>query len=75
MARKYKAKINRDICIGSASCVAVAPKSFVLDNENKSHLLPTDNETSDEDLLAAAQACPVDAIEIFDENGVKTWPK
>jgi ferredoxin len=75
MARKYTAKINRDLCIGAASCVAIAPKSWALDNENKAALLPTDNETSDEELLASAQACPVDAIEVFDENGVKIWPK
>ena len=75
MARKYTAKINRDLCIGAASCIAIAPKSWALDNENKAYLLPTDNETSDEDILASAQACPVDAIEIYDENEVLVWPK
>ncbi len=31
----YKVKVDRDLCIGAASCVAVAPKTFELDNEGK----------------------------------------
>lgn len=71
----YKVKLLRDVCIGAASCVAIAPKAFILDNEGKVAQLPTLSTVGDQDLLAAAQSCPVDAIIIEDEQGNKIWPK
>ena len=46
----YKIKVDRDLCIGAASCIAVAPKVYELDNEGKAVILKKDgskNETSD----------------------------
>lgn len=71
---KYKIKVIRDLCIGAASCVAIAPKVFELDNEAKAIILD-ENGNTDEDILAAAQSCPVNAIIIEDENGNQVWPK
>lgn len=71
---KYrKVVIDRDTCIGAASCVAVGPGSFQLDAENKAYLVDPD-KYDDETLLLAAQSCPVNAISVFDENGKKIWP-
>lgn len=72
---KYKVKLRRDICIGAASCVAMAPKAFSLDNEGKVKEEATINDVADDVILAAAQSCPVDAIVIEDENGNQIWPK
>ena len=58
---KYKIKVLRDICIGAASCVAIAPKVFQLDNEAKAIILDENGET-DDTILASAQSCPVNAI-------------
>jgi len=33
--RKLKVWVDRDLCIGAATCIAVAPKTFVLDSEAK----------------------------------------
>ena len=71
---KYKIKVLRDICIGAASCVAIAPKVFQLDNEAKAIILDENGET-DDTILASAQSCPVNAINIEDENGNQIWPK
>lgn len=71
----YKVKLVRDICIGAASCVAVSPKAFALDDQGKVITVGTLPEVSDAQLLSAAQSCPVDAIIIEDENGNKIWPK
>lgn len=71
---KYKIKILRDACIGAASCVAISPKVFQLDNEAKVYIVDAQAD-SDENILAAAQSCPVNAIIIEDENGKQIWPK
>lgn len=71
---KYKIKVLRDLCIGAASCVAISPKVFQLDNEAKAIILDP-NEDTDENILAAAQSCPVNAIIIQDKNGKQIWPK
>lgn len=71
---KYRVEINRDICIGAASCVAIAGNSFKLDDKNK--VLIVESEWDNDDLiLAAAQSCPVFAIKIFDkESGKQIFP-
>lgn len=71
---KYKIKIDRDLCIGAATCVAVAPKAFALDNEAKAILLPTANEETDQTILDAAKSCPVAAIIVTDETGKQVYP-
>lgn len=67
-------KIDRNLCIGAASCVAVAPKAFNLDNEAKAIFLPTAEEESAQAILDAAKACPVAAIVIHDESGKQIFP-
>ncbi|MBI4120598.1 MAG: ferredoxin [Parcubacteria group bacterium] len=81
--------VNRDLCIGAASCVAVAPSTFELDQENKAVLIrkkggPSSEETKredladdnidDETLLLAAQSCPTQAIILYDEEGKQIYP-
>lgn len=72
---KYKVKIIRDKCIGAASCVGIAPKTFKLDEENIAVLISEDGDTP-ENILLGAQSCPTNAIEIYDtETKEKVWPK
>lgn len=70
----YKVTVDRKLCIGAATCVAVAPKAFALDNEAKAIILPTINEESDQTILDAAKSCPVAAIIITDETGKQIYP-
>lgn len=71
---KYKVTVKRDLCIGAASCVAISPKVFQLDGENKAIIL--DGATDEEaNILMAAQSCPTKAIIIENaETGEKIWP-
>lgn len=71
---KTTVTVDRNLCIGAASCVAVAPKTFALDNEAKAIFLPTANEDTPENILDSAKACPVAAIIIHDENGKQIFP-
>jgi len=65
---KYsKIVIDRDLCIGAASCIAVAGSTFELDNENKVIVLDA-NIVDDETLLMAAESCPTKAILLYDEG-------
>lgn len=67
-------RIDRDLCIGAATCVAIAPKAWELDNEAKAIILDTVDQETDETLLEAAKGCPVLAIFITDENGKQLFP-
>lgn len=68
-----KIYVNRDICIGAAPCVAVAPEVFALDKENKSTVI-NEKGADDETILLAAKSCPVKAIFLYDENGRQIYP-
>lgn len=72
---KYVVKVDRDLCIGAATCVAVALKAFALDKEAKAVILETADEELPETIIEAAKSCPTAAIMIEDENGNKVWPK
>lgn len=75
-AGKYQVKVIAEKCIGAASCVAVAPKAFQLNDQQIAQVLPTISQESDENLLLAAQSCPTMAIEVVDtETGQTVWPK
>lgn len=72
--RKLTMRIDRNLCIGAATCVAIAPKAWALDNEAKAIILDTAEAETDETLLEAAKGCPVMAIFITDENGKQLFP-
>jgi len=71
---KLKIVVDRNLCIGAATCIAVAPKAFQLDNEAKAIILPTSGEETDQTLLDAAKSCPVAAIILSDETGAQVYP-
>lgn len=71
---KYKVEVIRDKCISAASCVAIAPKVFQLDEEGIAIVLSQDGEEDDIKLLAA-QSCPTAAIIVTNiETGEQVWP-
>lgn len=68
-----KIEVRRDLCIGAASCVVVAPKVFKLDEENKAIIIDSKG-ADDETILLAARSCPVQAIILYDEKGNQIYP-
>lgn len=81
--------IDRDKCIGAASCVAVYPDVFEIDAEGKAVLKLKDGSATsantditaldvssvdDDTLMLAAQSCPTAAIILYDENGTQVYP-
>ncbi len=70
---KYKIKDLRTQCIGAASCVAVSPNTFKLDQENKAVIQEGGSDTPD-NILMAAQSCPTKAIVVIDtETGQQIY--
>lgn len=72
--RKLTMRIDRNLCIGAATCIAIAPKAWALDDEAKAIILDTSDQETDDTLLEAAKGCPVMAIFITDENGKQLYP-
>ena len=66
--------VDRSACIGAQSCVVVAPGVFQMDDGNLAYVVDPDSEGED-NILLAAQACPVLAIHLNDENGKKLFPE
>lgn len=72
---KYQVKVDTEKCIGAASCVAVAVKTFKLNQENKAEIINQDGD-ADEAKMLAAQSCPTGAIEVVEvATGQKIWPR
>lgn len=83
-------KIDRDVCIGAASCVAVYPDVFELDSESKAVFQVKDggntsgpidvtlldvSAVDDDTLMLAAQSCPTGAIFLYDDSGAQVFPQ
>ncbi len=71
---RYQVKVLREKCIGAGTCVELAEKTFQLDEKNIAVIIDP-HGNSDEEKLLAAQACPVGAIVVVDqETGEQIWP-
>lgn len=67
--------LDRDLCIGSGSCVAVAPAVFELDSMVQVAFVPEDDQpVARELLIEACQVCPVNAITLLDAAGDHLCP-
>ena len=66
-------RIDRGLCVGFGDCIEAAPLAFRLDGENV--VVFTEPERVDrERLVAACDACPVDALTAWDEAGAQLAP-
>lgn len=71
--------VDQDVCIGAASCVALAAKTFGLNSDGKVFILneqeqavtaqTTDAMDVRETIIEAARSCPVVAITLFEDSG------
>lgn len=72
--RNLKFHVDKDLCIGAATCVAIAPNTFLLDSEAKAIILDTAEADTDETIIDAARGCPTAAIIVEDTSGNKIFP-
>ncbi len=81
-----RVRVDRELCIGAASCIALLPEVFELDDEGKAVIKAlagskSSNWTDYKDLsadaqmiLEAARSCPTSAIIIEDDDGKQIYP-
>ena len=68
-----RVRIDRSLCVGFGDCIEGAPEAFVLDDEGLA-VFKAPEAVERKHLLAACDACPVDAITVWDENGAQVVP-
>ncbi len=74
MVKKISASVDHDICIGNAMCTSIAPNAFTLSDDRRS-VPTTPNADSVEQIIEAAENCPVAAISItYTDTGQKLFP-
>ncbi|MEI6462973.1 MAG: ferredoxin [bacterium] len=73
--KNVKVKIDSLTCIGAASCIAIAPETFALDNKNIAYVIEHTEFDDLDTVLAAAMSCPVFAITVMDENDKQLYPE
>ena len=67
-------EVDRELCIGAATCVTLLPEVFELDAENKAIVRPAPGAKY-EDILNAAKSCPVLAIYLYNQQGQRIYPE
>ena len=68
-----RVRIDRSLCVGFGDCIAEAPAAFRLDDEGVV-VFAAPHQVDRERLLQACDACPVDALTVFDEEGRQIVP-
>lgn len=69
-----RVRVNLDLCVGTGSCAAIAPRVFSLGPKGKAQVRNPEGEIS-EKIWAAARACPTHAIILEDETtGERVYP-
>lgn len=73
MNKRWKLRVNRRACIGAGACAAASGR-FELDDDYRSYAVEEVISPQDE-VMAAARGCPVDAISITDaDTGEAIYP-
>ena len=74
MAPKLRLSVDHNLCVGNAMCETFAPKVFVLNDDRQSEVADPEADTL-ENIMEAAENCPVSAITVVDdETGETLFP-
>ena len=68
-----RVRIDRTLCVGFGDCITEAPDAFVLDDTGTAVFVNPDSVERDR-LLRACDACPVDAITVWNTAGTQLVP-
>jgi ferredoxin len=66
-------RIDRTLCVGFGDCITEAPEAFVLDDSGTA-VFVNPSGVERERLLRACDACPVDAITVWNSAGTQIVP-
>lgn len=68
-----RVRVDRTLCVGFGDCLDVAPSAFRLDDEGIATFVEP-VQVDRERLLRACDACPVDALTVWDVTGNQVIP-
>jgi ferredoxin len=68
-----RVRIDRSLCVGFGDCITEAPGAFELDEDGVVVFVAPD-AVEREQFLRACDACPVDALTVWDEDGRQLVP-
>ena len=68
-----RVRIDRTLCVGFGDCITAAPEAFVLDDSGTA-VFVNPSGVERERLLQACDACPVDAITVWNTEGAQIVP-
>ncbi|MEN8375174.1 MAG: (4Fe-4S)-binding protein [Gemmatimonadota bacterium] len=64
-------RIDRALCVGFEDCVEDRPALFRLDDDGICTFVDDPDVAATDTTIATCEACPVDALEVFDAAGRK----
>ncbi len=67
-----KVVIDLSICSGTSNCMEESPDAYAVNDRGLAFVRP--GAHSDEELLAGARSCPMDAIRVYDAAGKQVYP-
>ena len=74
MARNLRVWVDHQLCVGNAMCESIAPRVFRLNDDRQSEAVDPAGDT-EENILEAAENCPVSAIFVEDaDTGERLFP-
>ena len=74
MTRKLKITVDLNVCVGNAMCETFATNTFALNEDRQSRVVNPEGDP-EEQVLEAAENCPVTAITVADaETGEQLFP-
>ncbi len=73
MVGGLRVRIDRTLCVGFGDCLAEAPEGLVLDGDGVVTFADPHQVERDR-LIRACEACPVDALTVWDETGARIVP-
>ncbi len=68
-----RVRIDQTLCVGFGDCLAEAPEAFRL-NEEGVAIFTRPETVAQQRLLHACEACPVDALTVWDGQGNQLVP-
>jgi ferredoxin len=75
MSKRYEVEVRPDICTATQMCVSIDPDTFVFDGDEGVSRARRSPVEATEDVMDAAENCPVEAIFVRDaESGEQLFP-
>jgi len=74
MARNLRVRGDHNVCVGNSMCETFAPNVFRLNNDRQAEAVDPAGDSA-EQILEAAENCPVSAITVEDaDTGEQLFP-